>query len=955
MSSNLAGDMTLMAWIELKPILFPNYSRNFTIFDCETHQRSGFILRVCGGSRKLFFRVNRSGYNMYSLSTARLERNTFYHVAVTKKGEAITFFIDGQPDRSFKARMKRVAPATIPFRISNPNPDQSFDGLIKEVRIYNVALKTEEVAAEYKKRAARMGKDVRWFDKIAVRPFFYFNEKSIVVEANFIGITPVDPDCQVAIQLCDSRKNVIETKQVEIIPKSGTRDFTFELKDLPKGEYEIRALVKGREGVKSQNSISFHYPPVTEVPTPQEKLVPPLPAPLDPIPYRIRVPKGGGFVIRLGEGDEYPVESFYSYPYGGANKLLASSVVDRGGEPAWDVQTKKAGPSSYKVKANGEYYTIERVITLHPNRISVKDKLVNKSDKEIGIILSNQIDTKGKTITSACMGGYSAAFIKTRDAGLGIIPFDDVSAVQARTKFEKDCVGFHNDTFALDKEASYAFEWAIYVLGKQGNYYDFINQMRKDEGRNGKVDGGFAFIPRRVPTKEHIELRGIRYGCFPVLKRIADDPELTLEGLDLVEFPKERERVRRDIEADHEAHPDLKLGFHIAHSLYLTNKPGERFPDSKQVDESGKHLVYSGEAYYWSPHVQRNYISKRRVEEGWRWYVYYPTLHNSYGEFLVKSADVLIDEIGCDFAFLDGFAGMYGGKWIYDECDGHSADIDAETKTIIRKKGSVVLLSQDAMVAFSRKMNRKGAAVIANNSIFTRTVCKENYIIHVRECFADTYNHLSPTPVTLGIHSGIRSEVDVYYDVYDKLQMGSLYFYYGEGEITHRSLPSEMYPITFEEIHSGYIKGRERLITAHTGVYGWRDSGDVHFVHLYDGRGREIPNTFLTTIDKKHGIRTQIVLGEMETAVLKKIPVSITTSSALNVHTQRYDRDGIVFILNGGGKVGVSVRDGEFGISGNDSYLINTGDTQKTITAAKSTLSFPLVLDGATKLEIVKK
>ena len=71
-----------------------------------------------------------------------------------------------------------------------------------------------------------------------------------------------------------------------------------------------------------------------------------------------------------------------------------------------------------------------------------------------------------------------------------------------------------------------------------------------------------------------------------------------------------------------------------------------------------------------------------------------------------------------------------------------------------------------------------------------------------------------------------------------------------------------MFPITVEEIHAGWIKGKERIITKLPGVYGWHGERDLHIGYHYDGRGTHIPSTFLTTVGPHgRGLRTEIGLG----------------------------------------------------------------------------------------------
>ena len=59
----------------------------------------------------------------------------------------------------------------------------------------------------------------------------------------------------------------------------------------------------------------------------------------------------------------------------------------------------------------------------------------------------------------------------------------------------------------------------------------------------------------------------------------------------------------------------------------------------------------------------------------------------------MKSADVMVDEMGFNSVFMDGYGLCYGAEFAYNQWDGHTADIDPITKKIIRTKGSVIPVS----------------------------------------------------------------------------------------------------------------------------------------------------------------------------------------------------------------------------------------------------------------------
>jgi hypothetical protein len=359
--------------------------------------------------------------------------------------------------------------------------------------------------------------------------------------------------------------------------------------------------------------------------------------------------------------------------------------------------------------------------------------------------------------------------------------------------------------------------------------------------------------------------------------------------------------------------------FHVAHSLYLTNHP-DIFPDSKVILADGPQAIWGDDGHY---------ISKERQAAGWQWYVYYPTPGNSFNDALMKIPDVVMDEIGSDGLLMDGLMQGMISRYTYDRWDGHSAEIDKDTKTIKRKMGSVLLLAQPSLIAFTRKIHDKGGMIVVNNSIFTRTVAKEKYIIWERETSGGPDLHLAPTVAALADGPAIAGRGDkfVYRDVLDKLKWGNLFFYCEEGQITYESLPAQMYPLTFEEIHSGCVKGKERLITMHSGTYGWLGERDLHLPYHYDGRGARIPHEFLTTVDGE-GVRTEIALKENESAVLKKIPITVSTGSAINLFAQQYDGEAIQLSFNGKGKIDLVVKDGDFTIKPGAMYRVKGGGVE---------------------------
>ncbi len=158
---------------------------------------------------------------------------------------------------------------------------------------------------------------------------------------------------------------------------------------------------------------------------------------------------------------------------------------------------------------------------------------------------------RGRQAESRVPNGGPNVFFADANTGIGIIPIDDVYVVQALP-----CVGWKNaagvgtERFALAPGKSYTLEWAIYPTGS-GDYYDFINCFRKVEGRIGTVTEAPGFIThgpnnrRQVPTRDFIKKRGLGIGIISGLPAAADYPEVSIQGIEFVDFPKEMELLKR--------------------------------------------------------------------------------------------------------------------------------------------------------------------------------------------------------------------------------------------------------------------------------------------------------------------------------------------------------------------------------------------------------------------------
>lgn len=110
-------------------------------------------------------------------------------------------------------------------------------------------------------------------------------------------------------------------------PASGRGEYVFPLKGFSPGEYELRARLEGGPR-KVSATARFRYPEQSVVvPSPAKVRVGSLPRPKPAPRCAVRVTPGGGAVVTVS-GRSFAVESTFSVPGGGANRLVCAGSTD---------------------------------------------------------------------------------------------------------------------------------------------------------------------------------------------------------------------------------------------------------------------------------------------------------------------------------------------------------------------------------------------------------------------------------------------------------------------------------------------------------------------------------------------------------------------------------------------------------------------------------------------------
>ena len=838
---------------------------------------------------------------------ALLESDGWHHIVATFDGEFQALYIDGAEAGRSRSKAARAGTGgrfligrTFP-RDEKVDPEygkvRSFRGRIRNVLVYHRALIPREIRHHYREAAGDHGHDTSGFDRVVLTAYPYPRAGRVVAAADLRGLAPLADDGVLDISLGAATQRFHRAD----IPAGDRVEAAFTLAGLEPGSIPLAATYVEDGAVRARTITTVQHPhPEPAMVSPQERTVPPLAPPPPPAPCRVDIAPGGGLSLEAG-GVNIAVTSRFSRPGGGFHLLGAETSTLE--DPNWRVTRHPT-----RVEAVTDAYALDRRIESRPTHVHITDTIVNNGTNDVGIKIHHELGATDFSSTERRVAGWTGDGRKEEMAcpsvfagrpgwGVALVPVDDLFVIQCVVYADHEKLGLATEQFALPPGGSYTFEWRIYT-NPSGDYFDFVNAFRHDEKRIGTVDGGLGmftrgpFDRRQIPSPEYIELRNVKYGAIHCLSGAADDPLVSIEGIEFMDFPREMELLKQQVGEIKRLYPDFKVMFHVAHSLYATDQP-DRFPDAKVIQADGTHTVWADDG---------RYIKPERQEAGWRWWIYYPVPGNSFHEAMMRSIDVMMDEIGCDGAFMDGFFWGYRGRWSYDRWDGLSADLDPVTHTIRRKKASVLYLSQPSMIEFARRIRDKGGVVVANNAVITRSIADERYLIHDKEVSSGPFLHLAPVATALSDPSRIKTEQDIYLDALDKLRWGMLYFYYEEGEVTYPSLPAQMFPMTFDEIRGGTVRGPDRIVTLHPGVYGWPGDQRLHHVFRYDERGGLAPHAFITTVDSA-GARTELQLEQNESAVIVPLPVELQTESPVNVRVIDDDGQRVRVQLSGKGKV----------------------------------------------------
>ena len=219
---------------------------------------------------------------------------------------------------------------------------------------------------------------------------------------------------------------------------------------------------------------------------------------------KVSVTPNGGIIVERN-GEKFFVESKFSYIAKPQLKYNMFNVDARkSGDKSWQVKVVESAPDSIKIRGVFKDYTVERTMSVKNHRINVQDIYTNTSGNDLGILWQHTVGRNGMLEPSSRLAGQTmpqqvnffgsanpTLYCAGSRGNIGLLAEDTVSRAQMQLKTIGNIQSMGSIGLGLPAGKSHILDWAIYPMDK-GDYYDFINQVRRDWKVNYTIDGPYC-------------------------------------------------------------------------------------------------------------------------------------------------------------------------------------------------------------------------------------------------------------------------------------------------------------------------------------------------------------------------------------------------------------------------------------------------------------------------------
>ncbi len=512
------------------------------------------------------------------------------------------------------------------------------------------------------------------------------------------------------------------------------------------------------------------------------------------------------------------------------------------------------------------YFSLTRKVIQHDEWIEVQDTFTNLTDANLPIKQEHVCDLN-PDFKASWLGGVHmpsgdglritpqnpSLFGTTNSFGIGMLALNDEFVVHVRQTADNGVLSLSDPMFYLPPGKTYTAEWAIMPTAKP-DFWQFTNAARRLRDVNFPLRHVFAFMFYKKPVYDWTEQRFRSFvdnkGANFLVQSLSVRNKngyyarcTDWNTADLSEYRDFQKRVR-----DYYPGGEVQTGIYYDCFLDTTRENDEKFKADRALDSAGNHIDYGGK------HTYMHY--------------FIPTLEpGHWGEEVAKTVDVILDDIGADGIFWDEFTHSRG-DYVFNHEDGCSADIDPKTHKIRRTKGNVALVSLPFRLEQVRRIQEGDHPLIVNGAPYCRSMIDKKFMAFTETgSITNCRKMLLYSPVTLGDHLTEHKYADSYGVMHAALDHGCLYVWYSHIFHDHVAPTKYMFPFTPIELHSGYLHGKERIVTNRSGNFGWGDQSDFE-PHVFNSEGIEDPGFKVPKVTEDGATYAELRLPEGFFAIL---------------------------------------------------------------------------------------
>ncbi|MFO1019152.1 MAG: hypothetical protein U0903_00405 [Planctomycetales bacterium] len=558
----------------------------------------------------------------------------------------------------------------------------------------------------------------------------------------------------------------------------------------------------------------------------------------DEAPPVISFDARGGIFVQSGAAT-IPVTTSLSKSGGGWWQVGTPSDSLKPAEPMTMKSLDVSNPDKVTLFGESKSCRWVRQFMRQGNRIIGKEELTNLTDEEQGMMWRQEFLFPAPLESVSLAGDDDPSVLQTRlpanpsvftslgSFGVGMIAEDDVLRTQAIEAYDPATgrLSLRTERLLVPPKETVTLRWSLYAL-PGADYYDFINQVRRDWKVGFPLAGAYWWDAQNGISASDDDLTTWLEAHRPAAAVIGSWVDYRQKkprtvglgpGVLSEEFADYRQRLAKYIERLHRLQPDLKV--------LVYEHPFYNWPE-KQAGEFRESWIVKADGERFFLPANSNDTQAAGV---------FPSVGSEYGEAFRRTLVELRKQLKVDGFYLDETThpGRLADPLTYGTSDNVTAILDPRTFAIRAKVGNLPLLSRGYLEELVEQLREADLLVLGNFAPATERQNRETWPRFVE---TDNLKGCAAAHLYSPLAFSYSFERYTIQQVRDRLMHGLLWCVTGPKD--RLGLTDHFFPITPVGLHAGSVWGKERIVTAVSGEFGWGEAEVGVRQWRYDSQGK---------------------------------------------------------------------------------------------------------------------